>query len=74
MILAHECAYLIRVYKDQRKGLGSEEVMMVSISKVVKTSLGRKQSNKTPAEVKEQGLAFLGATTSSGIKGLKIGH
>lgn len=46
MILAHECAYLITVYKGQRKGLGSEEVMMVSISKVVKKDFTGKETVK----------------------------
>lgn len=46
MILTHECAYLITVYKGQRKGLGSEGVMIVSICIVVKKDLTEKETVK----------------------------
>ena len=76
MILTHECAYLITVYKGQRKGLESEEVMMVSISIVMKKDLTGKETVKQNTRRGEGGKVLLswGAATSSGIKGLKVRH
>ena len=53
MVVTHECASLVTVCKSQRKGLGRDEVFKKGFTE-------KENANKTPEEVKEQGLAFLG--------------
>lgn len=59
MILTHECAYLVTVYKGQRKGLESEDVMMVSISIVMKKDLTGKETVKQNSRGGEGGKVLL---------------